>query len=836
MPMGKTLLLVESPTKAKKLQSFLGADYVVQATFGHMMDLPPKDLGINLDTMEESYVVLESKGNLNYTDLIKRIKGQAAGVDRVILASDPDREGEAIAWHVQQLLKLKEGAYDRIELHEITKNGLDKALAAKRKIDIHWVDAQRARRVLDRLMGYGISPVLMRAIDQARSAGRVQSAALRMIVERDREHEKFKPENRYSVEGSFRQNDTEFATHLLKTTGVYDYATPLDHDDQQDSPDAQDDSAGKKRKKKFVSAEPVGKLVEAIQNVPATEWSVIDVETKTTTVNPRPPLITSTLQQLGLRRFGWSGEQTMKVAQKLFESGYITYMRTDSVRIADEAQEEARTYLSAQYGVDMVPSKPNVFKNKDAAQNAHEAIRPTHVADTSKEVTIDEDKSVNNIDARMLYDAIREVYLCSQAAPGTNTVTIATVEDTDAKFQFEASLTVWDFPGWRAISKEEPKPSGELKAQKGSVQFVAAKEIVSQTRPKPRYKEDTLTQDLEKNGVGRPSSYANIVKTLKARTYVASKGKDLISTELGRKATDWLVERASQYTDVHYTALMEERLDKIAAGNENKQAIMEEVRDDLKRTFNAFQAPGTGKPTEKQLALMNSIKAKGESVPDDAFETLNGARAFLDAYMSGRGPSEKQVEFALNLANATGMEYSDTMRMSAQMTKKFIDDAVLYAQKHNIRTGGGADRPASEKQVAMAKKLAEENNIAWDSALEGSMQKISAFIDQYMGKGGGNERPASEKQIAMAKKLADEKGVVWDASLEGSMRRISEFIDKHMGSSPRGAASAGTDRPPSEKQIALAENIAQRHGVDYTKAMRASMKKTSEFIDKYFKK
>lgn len=833
--MGKTLLLVESPTKAKKLQSFLGSDFVVQATFGHMMDLPPKGLGINLDTMEESYEVLESKGNLNYMDLIKRIKGQAASVDRVIIASDPDREGEAIAWHVQQLLKLKESAYDRIELHEITKAGLDKALAAKRKIDIHWVDAQRARRVLDRLMGYGISPVLMRAVDNAKSAGRVQSAALRMIVERDREHEKFKPDNRYSVEGTFKQNGTEFSTHLLKTTGVYDYATPLDQDDAVESGNEPTDEPGsKKRKKKFVSAEPVGKLIHALKDVPPTEWSVIDVETKTSTVHPKPPLITSTLQQLGLRRFGWSGEQTMKVAQKLFESGYITYMRTDSVRIADEAQEEARQYLSAQYGVDMVPSNPNVFKNKDAAQNAHEAIRPTHVADTSKDVSIDEDKNVNNIDARMLYDAVREIFLCSQAAPGTNIITIATVEDTDAKFQFECSLTVWDFPGWRAISQEEPKPSGELKAKKGSVEFINAKEVISQTRPKPRYKEDTLTQELEKNGVGRPSSYANILKTLKARTYVGNKGKDIISTELGRQATDWLVERANQYTDVHYTALMEERLDKIAAGNENKQAIMEEVRDDLKRTFNAFQAPGTGKPTEKQLSLMHNIKAKGEAVPDDAFETLNGARAFLDAYMSGRGPSEKQVEFALNLAKSTGMEYSDTMRMSAQMTKKFIDDAVLYAQKHNIRTGGGADRPASEKQIAMAKKLAEENKLTWDPALEQSMQKISTFIDAHMGKG-NNERPASEKQIAMAKKLADEKGIVWDASLQSSMKRISEFIDKNMGGG-NVYSSGGAERAPSEKQIALAENIAQRHGVEYTKAMRASMKKTSEFIDKYFKK
>lgn len=203
--MGKTLLLVESPTKAKKLQGFLGADYVVQATFGHMMDLPAKELGVDLTTMEESYVVLESKGRLDYADLIKKIKKLAKEADRVVIASDPDREGEAIAWHVHNLLKLQENNYDRIELNEITPKGLERAMQARRKIDQNWVGAQRARRVLDRMMGYGISPVLMRAIDNAKSAGRVQSAALRMIVERDREHEKFRPEDRYSIEGTFSQ-------------------------------------------------------------------------------------------------------------------------------------------------------------------------------------------------------------------------------------------------------------------------------------------------------------------------------------------------------------------------------------------------------------------------------------------------------------------------------------------------------------------------------------------------------------------------------------------------------------------------------------------------------
>ena len=789
--MGKTLLLVESPTKAKKLQGFLGADYVVQATFGHMMDLPAKELGVDLTTMEESYVVLESKGRLDYADLIKKIKKLAKEADRVVIASDPDREGEAIAWHVHNLLKLQENNYDRIELNEITPKGLERAMQARRKIDQNWVGAQRARRVLDRMMGYGISPVLMRAIDNAKSAGRVQSAALRMIVERDREHEKFRPEDRYSIEGTFSQQSIEFKTYLLRTAGVFDYAEPLEGD-AEEAGQAQEPGS-KKRKKRFVSAKPVDGLVQALKDVPDNEWAVVDVDTHQSIINPKPPLITSTLQQLGSRRFGWSGEQTMKVAQKLFENGFITYMRTDSVRIADEAQEEARAYLAANYGVDMVPDKPNSFKNKDAAQNAHEAIRPTHVEDASAKVSVEEDQAVNNIDARMLYDAIHEVFLCSQAAPGTNNITVATVEDTDAKFQFEASLTVWDFAGWRAISQEEPKPNGQLAAKNGPAQFINALAQKTQTKPKPRYKEESLIQDLEKNGVGRPSSYANILKTLNQRTYVATKGKDLISTELGRKATDWLIERAGHFTDVHYTAQMEERLDKIAEGKEKRILIMEEVRDDLKKTFNAFQERGAGTPSPKQKEFLDKIKERGDVVPEEAYATMKGAKEFLDTYMAARGPSEKQVQFALNLAQSTGMEYNDSMRMSANLTKKFIDEAMAYAQKHNIRTGGGSDRPATEKQIEMAKKLAAEQSVAWDSALEQSMTKISAFIDERM-----KNRPA--------------------------------------GGGGGGGTFSGADRPATEKQIAMAENLAKRLGVDYPAAHKKSMQKTSAFIDKHMKK
>lgn len=791
--MGKTLLLVESPTKAKKIQSFLGSDYIVKATFGHMVDLPLKDLGVDLETLEEEYEVLKGSGNLDYADLLSKLKQFAKDADHVFIGSDPDREGEAIAWHVTRLLKLKETSYDRIEIKEITPKGVKDAMVARRKVDQNWVEAQRSRRVIDRLMGYGISPVLMRAVENGKSAGRVQSAALRMIVEREREIEKFRPENRYSVESTFEQMGVSFSTYLLETVGVYDFAQPLQHDDaiaEGVATEAPADTSGKKRKKRFVSAEPVDKLIEAVRAIPDSEWSVISVDSRTTTIKPKAPLTTSTLQQLGARRFSWSGEQTMKVAQKLFENGHITYMRTDSVRIEPEAQENARAYLATKFGADMVPNVPNQYSNKGDTQDAHEAIRPTHLEVDGKDAKIEPDKFVTDADAAQLYDAIKEVFLCSQAAPGTNMVTIVTVEDTDTTFQFEEVLTVWDFPGWRAISQEEPRPSGELRAKEGPVVCKKVEGKTTQTKAKPHYKEDTLIMDLEKNGVGRPSSYAGVMKTLKARAYTTNKGRDILATELGRSVTDWLNQKAAHYTDIHYTATMEDRLDKIAAGKEQRLPLLVEIRDDLKKVFNAFAPRGNGEPSPKQKEVLERIKAAGNPVPDEAFLTMTAAREYLDKFMASRGPSEKQVEFALSLSESTGIEYTDDMRMSAQKTKKFLDDAMAYAKKNNIRTGGGgADRDATPKQIEMAKKLSEERKIPWDATLEKSIQRCSAFIDECMksrpagggGASGGSrpDREATPKQIEMAKKLAKEKGVKYPKEFEASMQKTSAFIDEH---------------------------------------------------------
>lgn len=784
--MGKILLLVESPTKASKLKTFLGPEYIVKATFGHVVDLPLKELGVDLETLEENYVTIQSKGNIDYDDLIKQLKKLAGDADRILIGSDPDREGEAIAWHIARIFKLKNDQYDRVEIHEITQKGIKDALAAKRKIDSGLVEAQRARRVIDRLMGYGISPVLMKAVENGKSAGRVQSAALRMIVERDREHERFRPEPRYSIDGSFSQVGSSFGAYLLETPGVYDYAQPLQHDDLDIELDNLENS-GSKRKKRFVSDQNVDALVQALKDVPENEWAVVSIDSTESIVRPKAPLITSTLQQLGARRFGWSGEQTMKVAQKLFENGYITYMRTDSLRIAPEAQDEARSYLAQNYGVDMVPDTPNSFKNKDAAQDAHEAIRPTHLDTPLNAIHIDSDKFVTVEDAQKLYEAIKEVYLCSQAAPGVNTITKALVEDTDGKFQFETSLTVWKFAGWRNISQEDPKPAGNLNAKEGPCQCDTVESKVSQTKPKPRYKEDTLIRDLEKNGVGRPSSYAGVMKTLKSRAYVTSKGRDVISTELGRQVTDWLNQRAAHYTDVHYTAQMEDRLDKISAGKETRLPLLEEIRDDLKKVFNAFQPRGNGEPSPKQKALLEQIKSGGEAVPDAAFQTMSAAREFLDKYMSSRGPSEKQVEFALGLSASTKMDYTDAMRMSASLTKKFIDEALVYAKKNNIRMpgAGGSDRAPSPKQIEYAKKLAADAKIAWDAELETSMDKCSAFIDKCMkdrpagsGGGSGGDGPATAKQIEMAEKLALRHNTKYPAEYRNSKVKTSEFIDK----------------------------------------------------------
>jgi DNA topoisomerase-1 len=724
--MGQTLILVESPTKAKKIQEVLGSGYIVKASFGHIADLPEGEMGIDLSTMEETYKLLKPKGHHSPAKMVADLKKLAKECSNVIIASDPDREGEAIGWHLLKFLNLP-ASTPRIEIHEITATGIKKAMQTTNVVNMDMVESQRARRVIDRLLGYGISPVLSRNIKGGKSAGRVQSAALRVLAERDRAIAAFKPEDRFTIEADFSQSAAKFHAVLQATDAAMALAKPAEEDPNADPEDVKKTSG-----KKLVSAIKLDDLEKALRAVPKDNWAVTQVDEKDVTIRPYPPMVTSTLQQAGSRRFNWSGEKTMAVAQILFENGLITYMRTDSLRIAPEAQAAAMAYIATTYGANFSPSVPNVFKNKSAAQDAHEAIRPAYV-DMDK-IKLDHPHPKYSMDdCQKLYTAIREAFLCSQAAPGTNTATRAIVEDPDGKFKFLAESSVVKFPGWRKIRSfsEEPEDMGAIKVQKGTARQEKLEQKASQTRPPARYKEDTLTRDLEKFGVGRPSSFAGIMKTLLGRKYVEKKGRDVMVTQLGFKVNDWLVNKAPQYTEIKYTAGMEDALDDIAQKKALRIPLVSSVRDDLTNTFgplgNSFG--GNGMVSDKQKGVLEKMRAEGMTIPDNAFEDMAVAKELLDAYFSDRKPSEKQIALAKNLAAQTGKEYTAEMEASFKKTSIFISKS-MKAEKKNPSSAERPDGAPTDKMMKFAKSLAKSSGLEYSVDMSKSFKKTSEFIEK----------------------------------------------------------------------------------------------------------
>ena len=706
--MSKKLLIVESPTKAKKLRSILDDSYQIEASFGHFLDLPDDELGFNLDTFEEKFVPLKNKGSLDYKGIIRKLKDYAEHASKVIIASDPDREGEAIGWHLMKTLNCKNN-YDRIEIHEITVKGIKNALAKRRNIDLDMVESQRTRRLLDRMLGYGISPVLQKNIENGKSAGRVQSSALRLICERDQENERHKPEPRYEIKATFNQSsDFEASLYLNKYIQSKVQST-IEDENEENNQESQ------VHEKKLISNQELTSLLSEIKLI--NKWNVTNIEHKEVLIKPDAPFITSTLQQKASSVLGWGGDVTMKHAQSLFDNGHITYHRTDSTRIAEEAQTEAFEYIEKKYGKDYIPETPNQYKNKDATQDAHEAIRPTHLDSTPNDLSIEEQK---------LYDLICERFICSQAIAGKNSNQKTKIEDDNNQYLFINNTSTLIFDGWRKIAKTTHAEK-LINIQKGNALLKNAIQHQYMTKAKPRFKEHTLIKEMEKNGVGRPSSYASIVKTLKNRTYIKiDNDKNIISTDLGRKVNNWLMSRAPHYTDLKYTAEMEDRLDKIAHGKDKRFDVLKEVRDDLIDIFNAFTKGGSMKPSFKQVNILNQIKDSGINIPDEAFEDMNTAKPFIDDFFNNRRPSEKQVNFAKQIAEQQGLHLDDNVLNSGKLLSEFIDKNIKNSPKKEI--------PATEKQIAMATKLSQETGIEYPDDYKSSIAKTSDFISKALKK------------------------------------------------------------------------------------------------------
>jgi len=546
------LVIVESPAKAKTIEKYLGSDYRVLASYGHVRDLPPKDGSVNPD---EGFAMEWE----NYADKAKQLKAIAdlsKTADRLILATDPDREGEAISWHVQEVLRGRKALpkdVQRVTFNAITKPAILAAMKAPRELDTDLIDAYRARRALDYLVGFTLSPVLWRKLPGAKSAGRVQSVALRLIVQREREIEAFRAQEYWSVTARMEQDGTPFTARLVQWEG-----TKLDR----------------------LSIGNEGDALRAKAAVEEGRFSVQSVETKPGTRNPPPPFTTSTLQQEAARKLGFSADHTMRIAQGLYEDGAITYMRTDGVQMDGSAISAARLAIANRYDAGYVPDKPRQYQTKAKnAQEAHEAIRPT---DFSK------DKAGGGDHAR-LYDLIFKRALASQMASARFERTTVELAEGTGRHVLRATGQVVLFPGYLALYEEGTDDSadeesrrlprmreGDAPAKKG----VDAEQHF--TQPPPRFSEASLVKRMEELGIGRPSTYASIIKTLKDRAYVRIEKNRFFAEESGRLVTAFLERFFPKYVGFDYTADLEEELDDVSGGRAQWQAVLEAFWRDFK--------------------------------------------------------------------------------------------------------------------------------------------------------------------------------------------------------------------------------------------------------------
>ncbi len=542
----KNLVIVESPTKAKTIAKFLGRNYIVRSSMGHIRDLPRSKMGIDIENGFAPQYVVPKKNSKLATELKKLAKDS----DKVILATDEDREGEAISWHLAEILKQPEEKYERITFHEITKEAIGNALQKPREIDMNLVDAQQARRVLDRLVGYELSPFLWKKVIKGLSAGRVQSVAVRLIVEREREIEAFDPQEYWTVEGLFHKEDSEnkFEAKLNSING-------------------------KKLDKLEISSKSEADGI--LDELKASEFTVSSIEKKKTRRQPYAPFTTSTLQQEANRRLGLSSKQTMRLAQQLYEGitigsqgsvGLITYMRTDSLNLADKFLLESGEYIKARFGDDHYGG-PRRYKTKaKGAQEAHEAIRPTEASRNPDEL-----KPYLNAQQYKLYKLIWQRAVASQMAEAVIDSTVVDISDTSEKYMFRANGSTIKFAGFMKVYPVDSKET-ILPELKESETVIAEKIGGAQhfTQPPARYSDATLVKALEEDGIGRPSTYAPTISTIIDRGYVERiEGRRLKPKEIAFLVIDLLMEHFPNIVDLKFTANMEEDLDEVAEGKKD---------------------------------------------------------------------------------------------------------------------------------------------------------------------------------------------------------------------------------------------------------------------------
>ncbi len=579
----QSLVIVESPAKAKTITKYLGPGYEVKASMGHVRDLPKSKIGVDVDHgFAVDYQPIAGK-----EDVINDLKRSAKKSEYVYLATDPDREGEAISWHLKELLGLPDDKTYRVTFNEITNKVVNESIAAPRQIDMDLVDAQQARRVLDRVVGYQISPFLWKKIRRGLSAGRVQSVATRLVCERESEIKAFQPQEYWTLNADLERVKPNLGAF---TASYY----------------------GREKKEELHSEGEVNAVMDAVKG---TLFQVTDVKRQEKTRNPAPPFTTSTLQQEASRKLGMSPRRTMAVAQQLYEGvditgegtvGLITYMRTDSLRLSDEATAAARQFILGRYGKDYYPGKARVYKTRSGAQDAHEAIRPSNVQLVPEEIK----KDLTSEQFR-LYKLIWSRFLACQMASATYDA--VTIECESGGCRFRATHTALKFAGYTAVyvegkdedEEELQSPLPDLKVGE-SLALKGLKPQQHFTQPPARYTEASLIKALEEKGIGRPSTYAPTISTIESREYVVKEGKYLRSTALGETVNAVMHDKFPDIVDYDFTAQMEERLDQVEQGKEDWKAVMDSF-------YGGFS---------KELAAAENDAGERIKVPDEVSEEI----------------------------------------------------------------------------------------------------------------------------------------------------------------------------------------------------------------------
>jgi DNA topoisomerase-1 len=712
--MAKKLLIVESPAKAKTISKYLGSEFVVKSSVGHIRDLPKENGAIKIVEDGDNhwqfvptYEISEGK-----TKVVNELKTAVKSSDEIYLASDPDREGEAIAWHLKEVLSDAAGdkPFRRVTYNEITKQAVVKAVGEPREIDMPRVDAQQARRILDRLVGYKVSPLLWKYIScpnsRTLSAGRVQSVALRLLVERQREIEAFKSQTYYlmGVEAKRKEDNFSFIAKLSRFDG----------------------------NKPEINRKEIANNI--LLDLAGAELEVSDVKTQPKTRRSLAPFTTSTLQQAASSVLGFSPGKTMKIAQGLYEHGLITYMRSDSVQVSPLARDAAKEFIVSNFGEAFYPAKPNIFKSKSAAQEAHEAIRPTDVALTPASAKLDA------ADLK-LYDLIWRRFVASQMADAKTTVKTLVIEPVKSaiahKYIFTASATEIEFEGFLKVMKLASKKKTESEEDEDSDEVARLPDVKpgdtleavrwladeKQTKGPSHYSEASLIKALEENGVGRPSTYAATIETLKLRDYAKTEKKKLVALERGILVNDWLVKKMDALFNVGYTAEMEAELDKVEEKGEPMNDMLSAFYAKfLKEIRESAEPPPDRSKFDLVFALLDQVtqwkpaKKVGKRVYDD--------KAFVEsvkeqARQQARPLSARQLEFLVKMAVMYADQIPDVeiklknagLGAGSQVAQRADDELVKFCFQTMDRIGGMMKNPflkSLREQVDRGKGLSQK--------------------------------------------------------------------------------------------------------------------------------